>query len=83
MKDKRQPRVVLWPAAQTRMKDAISEYGPVTKQVATVPGAVAATPLVLKQVLLTTPTAVQGLVISVIDPKREGRVPELAENRSQ
>jgi lipoprotein-releasing system permease protein len=67
---------------QDRMKDAISEYDPVTKQVATVPGVVAATPFVLKQVLLTTPTAVQGIVIRGIDPQREGTVTELAKNLS-
>ena len=67
---------------QDRMKDAISEYDPVTKQVATVPGVVAATPFVLKQVLLTTQTAVQGIVIRGIDPQREGTVTELAKNLS-
>jgi lipoprotein-releasing system permease protein len=60
----------------------MSEYDPVTKQVATVPGVVAATPFVLKQVLLTTPTAVQGIVIRGIDPQREGTVTELAKNLS-
>ena len=67
---------------QDRMKDGISEYDPVTKQVATVPGVVAATPFVLKQVLLTTQTAVQGIVIRGIDPQREGTVTELAKNLS-
>ncbi len=67
---------------QDRMKESISDYDPVTKQVATVPGVVAATPFVLKQVLLTTPTAVQGIVIRGIDPQREGMVTELAKNLS-
>ncbi len=67
---------------QDRMKDSMSDYDPVTKQVATVPGVVAATPFVLKQVLLTTQTAVQGIVIRGIDPQREGTVTELAKNLS-
>jgi ABC-type transport system, involved in lipoprotein release, permease component len=65
---------------QDRMKDSMSDYDPVTKQVATVPGVVAATPFVLKQVLLSTQTAVQGIVIRGIDPQREGTVTELAKN---
>jgi lipoprotein-releasing system permease protein len=67
---------------QDRMKDGMSDYDPVTKQVATVPGVVAATPFVLKQVLLTTQTGVQGSVIRGIDPQREGTVTELAKNLS-
>jgi lipoprotein-releasing system permease protein len=67
---------------QDRMKDSMSDYDPVTKQVATVPGVVAATPFVLKQVLLTTQTGVQGIVIRGIDPLREGTVTELAKNLS-
>jgi lipoprotein-releasing system permease protein len=67
---------------QDRMKDGMSDYDPVTKQVATVPGVVAATPFVLKQVLLTTQTGVQGIVIRGIDPQREGIVTELAKNLS-
>ena len=67
---------------QDRMKDGMSDYDPVTKQVETVPGVVAATPFVLKQVLLTTQTGVQGIVIRGIDPQREGTVTELAKNLS-
>jgi lipoprotein-releasing system permease protein len=67
---------------QDRIKDSMSDYDPVTKQVVTVPGVVAATPFVLKQVLLTTQTGVQGIVIRGIDPQREGTVTELAKNLS-
>ncbi|THJ24632.1 MAG: lipoprotein-releasing ABC transporter permease subunit [Nitrospira sp. CG24E] len=67
---------------QDRMKESMGEYDPLAKQVATVPGVLAATPFVLKQVLLTTPTAVQGIVIRGIDPQREGLVTELAKNLS-
>jgi lipoprotein-releasing system permease protein len=42
---------------QDRIKDGMSDYDPVTKQVVTVPGVVAATPFVLKQV-----TTVPGVV---------------------
>jgi len=67
---------------QDRIKDGMSDYDPVTKQVVSVPGVVAATPFVLKQVLLTTKTGVQGIVIRGIDPQREGTVTELAKNLS-
>ena len=67
---------------QDRMKDGMSDYDPITQQIATVPGVVAATPFVLKQVLLTTQTGVQGIVIRGIDPQREGTVTELAKNLS-
>ena len=67
---------------QDRIKDGMSDYDPVIKQVVTVPGVVAATPFVLKQVLLTTQTGVQGIVIRGIDPQREGTVTELAKNLS-
>jgi lipoprotein-releasing system permease protein len=67
---------------QDRIKDGMSDYDSVTQQVVTVPGVVAATPFVLKQVLLTTQTGVQGIVIRGIDPQREGTVTELAKNLS-
>ena len=67
---------------QDRMKDSMSDYDPVVSQVTTVPGVVAATPFVLKQVLLTTQSGVQGIVIRGIDPEREGTVTELAKNLS-
>ncbi len=67
---------------QDRMKDGMSDYEPVTKQIETMPGVVAATPFVLKQVMLTTQTGVQGIVLRGIDPQREGLVTELAKNLS-
>jgi lipoprotein-releasing system permease protein len=67
---------------QDRMKENMSEYDPLAKQVTTVPGVVAATPFVLKQVLLTTQSGVQGIVIRGIDPQREATVTELAKNLS-
>ncbi len=65
---------------QDRMKDGMADYDSVTTRVAEVPEVAAATPFVLKQVLLTTQTGVQGVVIRGIDPQREGKVTELAKN---
>jgi len=65
---------------QDRMKDGMADYDPTTKQIEAVQDVVAATPFVLKQVLLTTPNGVQGIVLRGIDPQREGQVTELAKN---
>ena len=65
---------------QDRMKDGMSDYDSVASTVQQVPDVVAATPFVLKQVLLTSQTGVQGIVIRGIDPEREGNVTELAKN---
>jgi lipoprotein-releasing system permease protein len=65
---------------QDRMKDGMADYDSVATRVQEVPDVVAATPFVLKQVLLTTQTGVQGIVIRGIDPQREGNVTELAKN---
>lgn len=65
---------------QDRMKDGMADYEPTTKQIEAVQDVVAATPFVLKQVLLTTPNGVQGIVLRGIDPQREAQVTELAKN---
>ena len=67
---------------QERMKDGMADYDTVTAQVQTVPDVIAATPFVLKQVMLTSPSGVQGVVIGGIDPQREDKVTELAKNLS-
>lgn len=67
---------------QDRMKDGMLDYDKVAIQVQEVPNVVAATPFILKQVMLTTPSGVQGVVIRGIDPLREGKVTELAKNLS-
>ena len=67
---------------QDRMKDGMIDYDKVAIQVQEVPDVVAATPFILKQVMLTTPSGVQGVVIRGIDPQREGKVTELAKNLS-
>jgi lipoprotein-releasing system permease protein len=65
---------------QDRMKDGMSNYGETATQVETVPDVIAATPFILKQVMLTTQSSAQGVVIRGIDPQREGKVTELAKN---
>jgi lipoprotein-releasing system permease protein len=65
---------------QDRMRDGMNNYDATTQQVETVPDVVAATPFILKQVMLTTQTSAQGVVIRGIDPQREGKVTELAKN---
>lgn len=65
---------------QDRMKDAMSDYNPVAQKAETVPDVVAATPFILKQVMLTTQGGAQGVVLRGIDPQREGKVTELEKN---
>ena len=65
---------------QDRMKDGMSDYDAVAKQLETVPDVVAVTPFILKQVMLTTQGSAQGVVLRGIDPEREGFVTALAHN---
>lgn len=65
---------------QDRMKDSMSNYDATTRQVETIQDVIAATPFILKQVMLTTPGSAQGVVIRGVDPQREGNVTELAKN---
>ena len=65
---------------QERIKENMTDYDRLADKVQTVPDVVAATPFVLRQVLLTTPSGVQGIVLCGIDPKREANVMELAKN---
>jgi lipoprotein-releasing system permease protein len=65
---------------QDRSKEGITQYGPLVTQVETVPRVIAATPFVLRQVLLTSPSGVQGIVLRGIDPVKEVRVTELGRN---
>jgi lipoprotein-releasing system permease protein len=55
-------------------------YDTLVGQVEGVPHVVAATPFVLRQVLLTSQSGVQGIVLRGIDPLREVRVTELGKN---
>ncbi len=65
---------------QDRMKDGMTGYDETAKQLETVPDVVAATPFILKQVMLTTSNSAQGVVLRGINPQREGKVTELAKN---
>ena len=67
---------------QERMKENVTDYDPLIEKIRTVREVVAATPFVLRQVLLTTQSGVQGIVLRGIDPQREANVTELAKNMS-
>jgi lipoprotein-releasing system permease protein len=63
-----------------RMKEAIADYDAQVKRVEEVSDVVAATPFVLRQVLLTSQSGVQGVILRGIDPAREEKVTELEKN---
>ena len=63
-----------------RMKESMVDYEEQVKKVAGVPEVLAATPFIFRQVLLTSPSSVQGIILRGIDPAREGTVTELAHN---
>ncbi|MGH7232172.1 MAG: FtsX-like permease family protein [Nitrospiraceae bacterium] len=65
---------------QDRTKDGMADYDGLVERVQTVPQVVAATPFVLRQVLLTSRSGVQGVVLRGIDPAREVKVTELGKN---
>ncbi|MBI3355769.1 MAG: lipoprotein-releasing ABC transporter permease subunit [Nitrospirae bacterium] len=67
---------------QERMKENMADYDSLIEKIQSVPNVVAATPFVLRQVLLTTQSGVQGIVLRGIDPYREANVTELAKNVS-
>jgi len=58
----------------------MADYGTLVKKVEQIPGVVAATPFIFKQVLLTSKTGVQGIVLRGIDPIKEPDVTELETN---
>ena len=63
-----------------RTKDNMADYEAVAAKVEQVPHILAATPFIYKQVLLTSQSAVQGIVLRGIDPQREVKVTELGKN---
>lgn len=65
---------------QDRTKDGMAGYDALVGQVETVPHVMAATPFVLRQVLLTSQSGVQGIVLRGIDAAKEVRVTELGKN---
>lgn len=65
---------------QARGQQTMSGYSELIHQVENVPGVVAATPYIFKQVLLTSKTGVQGVVLRGIDPNKEPEVTEMTKN---
>ncbi|MBI4400121.1 MAG: lipoprotein-releasing ABC transporter permease subunit [Nitrospirae bacterium] len=63
-----------------RSRDSMANHEALVPRVEQVPHVVAATPFVYRQVLLTSQSAVQGIVLRGIDPQKEQRVTELAKN---
>jgi len=63
-----------------RTRENMADYDTLVKRVEEVPHVLAATPFVFRQVLLTSQSAVQGIVLRGIDPQRERRVTDLAKN---
>jgi lipoprotein-releasing system permease protein len=58
----------------------MTDYETVVSKAEQVPHVVAATPFVYRQVLLSSPSGVQGIVLRGIDPEREQRVTDLGKN---
>lgn len=65
---------------QDRTRENMANYDALVTRVQQVPHVLAATPFVFRQVLLTSQSAVQGIVLRGIDPQREVRVTDLAKN---
>jgi len=65
---------------QDRTHESMSDYDALAARVERVPHVVAATPFIYRQVMLTSRSAVQGVVVRGIDPRREIRVTELGKN---
>ena len=63
-----------------RMRENMADYAPLVAKAEQVPHVVAATPFIFRQVLLTSQSAVQGIILRGIDPKNEIRVTELVRN---
>ncbi len=65
---------------QPRGKQTMAGYSELIRQMAEVPGVVAATPYIYQQVLLTSKTGVRGVVLRGIDPDKEPEVTEIVKN---
>ena len=63
-----------------RTTDSITNYPQLISRIEEIPHVLAATPFVFRQVLLTSESAVQGVVLRGIDPINEVRVTELGNN---
>ena len=65
---------------QQRGQEAMGEYEPLITRIEKVPRVVAATPFIFKQVLLTSKSGVQGIILRGIDPHKEPQVTKIASN---
>ncbi len=65
---------------QTRNRQPMAGYPELIHRVEQMPGVVAATPYLLRQILLASPTGVQGIVLRGIDPHKEPTVTDIANN---
>jgi len=65
---------------QERGTNDMKEYAALVQQIEAVPGVVAAAPFIFKQVLVTSKTAVQGIILRGIQPSQETQVTDLQAN---
>lgn len=65
---------------QSRTQDTIAGYEALVDRVEQVPRVMAATPFVYRQVLLSSRSGVQGIILRGIDPQREAKVTQLGRN---
>ncbi len=65
---------------QSRSQDTIAGYEALVDRVERVPRVMAATPFVYRQVLLSSRSGVQGIILRGIDPQREAKVTQLGRN---
>ena len=65
---------------QARGQQTMAGYSDLIQQVEDVPGVVAATPYIFKQVLLTSKAGVRGVALRGIDPNKEPEVTEMTKN---
>nr|MBA3967799.1 ABC transporter permease [Nitrospirales bacterium] len=65
---------------QERGSNDMKGYADLVDQIEAVPDVVAAAPFIFKQVLVTSKTAVQGIILRGIQPSQETRVTDLEAN---
>jgi lipoprotein-releasing system permease protein len=65
---------------QERGTNDMKGYADLVQQIEAVPGVVAAAPFIFKQVLVTSKTAVQGIILRGIQPSQETQVTDLQAN---
>ena len=58
----------------------LSDYEQVLDTITSVPHVVAASPFIYRQILLTSESGVQGVLLNGIDPSREGQVTDIGKN---